>query len=240
MKTSISCLIALALTACGHNPASVDAALDAAPDGSPDAIPDAAGCGEKLHFTGQYLDWNSTTSMFKGLGGATWTVRGDAAQTDVTNPNGRIELCVSRTANSVIDAVDTANPLDYLAGVFVVDPNVFVADGSFFTAKNLTVDDAAAFYQATFGTSFDASKGHLLVQKLETPIPLTSSLGGTSAAVDNANDVTWTLGNAGGLVLFANIDLSSGSQTTLSSATPFVGPTSIQLEPGKLVMTTIH
>ena len=142
MKLGISLALTIGLTACGPNHGTVDASFDGAPDGAPDATPDAAGCGEKLFFTGEYLDWTSTTTMFKGLGGTTWTVRGDTAQSDVTNPNGRIGLCVSSTVNSVIDAVDTTTPKDYLAGVFVVDPAVFSTAGSYVSAKNLTTADA--------------------------------------------------------------------------------------------------
>jgi hypothetical protein len=240
VKLGIYLAMTIGLTSCGPSPGTADAAIDGAPDGAPDAVPDAAGCGADLFFTGEYLDWSSTTTTFLGLGGTTWSVRGDTSRTDVSNFNGRVELCISRTGNSVIDAVDTANPLVYLDGVFVVDPAVFLPSGSYFSAKNFTTTAAEDFYQQTFGAGFDAARGHLLVQKLGPPIPITSSLGGTAVAVDNADDLTWTPGNSGGLVLFANIDLSSGTQTTLSSGTAFVGPTTIQLEPGKLTMTTIR
>src|SRR5262245_36266276 len=53
---------------------------------------DNASCGDQLHFTGEYVDWDSDAS-FCGIGLATIDVEGDGA-TDETAPNGRFDLCI--------------------------------------------------------------------------------------------------------------------------------------------------
>lgn len=239
MRLQILIAVGGLASACSDDATSdVDAAIDAQGDGPIDAAPGA--CGQDRTLTGEYLDWDSSTSSLMGLYGATWTVRGDVTRTDESNFNGRVSLCIAPGTISILDAIDTANPADYVEGVFVADPAVFDSSSTFFTAKNFTVTRRDEFYQQTIGSAFATDRGHLLVQKLGTPMPLSSSRGGTTVAVDNSDDLTWEIGNTGGLVLFANIDLAAGSQTTLSSTASFVGPTALTLEPGKLVITTIR
>jgi hypothetical protein len=82
--------------------------------------------------------------------------------------------------------------------------------------------------------------GHVLVQTQGAPIALTLSLAGTSFSVDDLDDITWTEGNAGGLVLFTNLDAGVGTQAMMTSSSPFVGATALPVEPGALTITSIR
>lgn len=222
--------LALVAAACSDDTVTpIDAPVDAAID----AV-DAQGCGSDFLFTGEYLDWDSNPSAFVGVFEARWTVRGDASRTGLTNPNGRVELCIVPAATSTIDVTQAA----YLPAIFVAQPTVFQSPGMFFSSKGLKTDRALTFYQS-LGLTFDATRAHVLVQKQGTPMSLSLTGGGTAFAADNVDDVTWTAGSSGGLVLFANVDPAGGT-ATLSAGAAFVGPTSLPLEAGKLTITSIR
>jgi hypothetical protein len=212
--------------------------IDAAPDAPVDAIDAPPGpCGEDVFLTGEYVEWDATSTSFMGINAATWTVRGQPSRTDQTAPNGRVELCIQPGVTSIIDATAAT----HLDAIFVADPAVFEPPGTFFAVKGITTTRAGTFYQSLQPQqTFDETRAHVLVQTQGTPIPLTLSPGGTAYAVDNSDDTTWTAGNAGGLVLFTNVDVSASSQATLSSTSAFVGPTTLPLEAGKLTITTIR
>jgi hypothetical protein len=237
MKPTALAALALLAAACSDDASTpIDAAPVDAADAPIDAV-DAAGCGADLFFTGQYLQWDSSPTSFAGIPFATWTVRGQPTRTVMSNPNGRVELCLPRTSVSLIDITKT----DYVSAVFVADPVVFEPAGTYFSSKNFTTVRAQSFYASLAGgLTFDASKGHLLVEKQGTAIPLTSSLGGTPFAADSVDDTSWTAGNTGGLVLFANIDLGAATQTTLGSTSAFIGPTTVPLAAGTLTLVTIR
>src|SRR5262249_18777186 len=65
-----------------------------------DAAPDtpAGPCGAEASFTGEMIDWDSTTASFCGVLGAVWTVRGDATRKQTTPPNGRLTMCLAHQA----------------------------------------------------------------------------------------------------------------------------------------------
>jgi hypothetical protein len=209
-----------------------DAAVDA-PDAAIDApAGDAGPCPGEVFFTGTYSVWTSTNG-FPGINAATWTVRGDAARTAQSAPNGRIILCLVSSGVSTLDV--TAS--NYLNAIYAADPAVFQPANTAFAVKGLMTADANTFYQ-TLGTTFDQAAGHVLVEKLGAPIPLTLGAGGTAYAVDSHDDNTWTAGNSGTFVLFTNVPIAA--QTTLTSTSAFMGPTSLPLEAGKITITTIR
>jgi len=231
---------AAAVSACSDDAVTPIDAPDAV-DAAVDAIDAGGRCGADFFLTGEYVDWDSTSVVgFDGIEFATWTVRGEPTRTVMTNPNGRVELCLAPGAVSTI-SIDQGSQNAYLPGIYVADPQVFQAPGLFFfSTKNLKHTRATTFYANDLALTFDAQRAHLLVQKQGAPIALTSSRGGTAFAVDNGDDLTWTAGSSGGLVLFANIDISGGATTTLGSTTAFVGPTTLPLEAGTLTITTIR
>ena len=69
-------------------------------------------------------------------------------------------------------------------------------------------------------------------------LALTLGAGGTAYVADGVSDNTWTTGNSGGFVLFANIPIAA--QTSLTSTSSFTGPATLPLEAGKLTITTIR
>ena len=221
----------LTLAACSDDaPGDVDAATDAPIDAEIDAPPDGGRCGADFFLTGEQQDWDSTQTNFDGVDGAAWTVRGQPSRTATTAPNGRIELCIPAAPS----LVDIDHP-EYVDGLFVVEPAVFQSPGQFFfLVKGIRTTRSTTFY-TELGLTFDDSRGHLLVQKQGTAVPLTLAAGGTAFAVDDQNDTSWTAGNSGGLVLFANVPVGA---TTLAGAT--VGPASIPIEAGKLTITTVR
>lgn len=232
---SVLASLALVFAACSDDGGTTIDAIDAI-DATPiDAI-DAPGCGSDFFFTGEFVSWDSTTTTFMGVFEARWTVRGAPFRTILTNPNGRVELCLDPQATT--STIDVSKP-GLVPGIFVAQPAVFQPPGTFFfSSKGLTETRAATFYQS-LGLTFDATKAHVLVQEQGTPMALSLTGNGTAFAVDNGDDLTWTPGSTGGLVLFANVDVGGGT-ATLSRTGAFVGPTSLPLEAGKITMTTIR
>ena len=67
--------LVLLITACGDDGM---ATVDAPPDP----------CMPNMQFTGEYVDWDSTLTTFKGINGAKFTLASDATKTTMTAPNG--------------------------------------------------------------------------------------------------------------------------------------------------------
>lgn len=237
MKLRFLLPLALAAAACSDDaPGDIDAATDApvdAVDAAIDAPDDGGRCGGDFFLTGEMQDWDSTQTNFDGVDGATWTVRGEPTRTAISAPNGRIELCTAHE-RAIVD-VDQA---DYLDMVYVSVPAVFESPGQFFfLVKGMRTTRAPTFY-TELGLVFDATRAHVLVQKQGPAGALTLAAGGTAFAVDDQNDLTWTAGNSGGLVLFANVPIT-GATTALTGAFSF-GPAEVPIEAGKLTITTVR
>lgn len=217
---------------CSDDAPATDAAVDAT-DAAIDAV-DAPGgpCPGEVHFTGVYLEWDSTGSI-PGINASTWTVRGQPTRTDMSAPNGRVDLCLASTGTSTLDATEST----HVSALYVADPAVFQPANTIFEVKGITTTRADSFY-TSLGTTFNAQAGHVLVEHMGTPIPLSLGAGGTAYAVDGVDDNTWTAGNTGGLVLFVNVPIAA--QTTLTSTSAFTGPTTLPLEAGKLTITSIR
>lgn len=238
MRTRLASLLLLGLVACSDDVQGQDGDVDAPTDAPVDAV-DAMGCGADFFLTGEYVDWDSTTTNFDGIEFVRWTVRGEPTRTVTTNPNGRVELCLNPGVTSIISITQSIPQPDYLPGVYVAEPTVFQPPGLFFFAtKGIRAARAQTFYNS-LGLTYDETRAHVLVQKQGPAIALNLNLGGTSFAVDNSDDLTWTAGNTGGLVLFANIEITA-TQATLSSPTAFVGPAMLPTEAGTLTITTIR
>ena len=183
--------------------------------------------------TGEYVDWDSTTSDFLGIVGATWTVVDDPGRTATTAPNGRVILTAPPRVATI-----TVNRTGYLDARFVADPAVFAAPGAGFSARGITPERAESFYQS-LGLTFDPGAAHVLVETVGADVPLTLS-GATVAFVsDGVDDTTWVAGDTGFFVLFPNVPVGSGTGT-LGSTEAFTGPTSLPLEAGRLTITTIR
>ena len=235
MKLRFLLPLALAAACSDDAPGDLDAATDAPVDAvdAPIDSPDGGRCGGEFFLTGEMQDWDSTQTVFDGVENATWTVRGQPARTGTSAPNGRIELCTLRE----LSILDVEQP-DYRDMVYVSVPAVFDPPGQFFfLVKGLKVTRAPTFY-TELGLVFDDTRAHVLVQKQGPAGALTLAAGGTAFAVDDQNDLSWTAGNSGGLVLFANVPIT-GATTALTGAFSF-GPAEVPIEAGKLTITTVR
>lgn len=231
MRLACALLLAVAATGCADDaPPAIDAAVDA----TIDATDAASGpCGADFFLTGAYEDWDSTSATFDGIENAVWTVRGAPTRTFTTNPNGRVELCVAAGSASTIDIVAP----DYTTALYVGDPAVFTAPGAFFfQVKGIRTVELGPFL-TSLGVTLDPARGHALVQQQGTARALALTGGGTAFAVDDSEDLTWTAGATGGLVLFANV---TPGTVTLSTTGAIVGPTALPIEAGKLTIVTIR
>src|SRR5687768_1537970 len=107
-------------------------------DASTDTPPDmATGCGADLFFTGEIVDWDSQGEC--GVADATVTVRGQPAQTDTSNFNGRFEVCVPRQAQTFVDVTHSPNASRCAAvgGMYPVR-GIFIAQQAVIAANELS------------------------------------------------------------------------------------------------------
>jgi hypothetical protein len=211
------CLVLVLLAACGDDG---NHPVDSAP----------------LQVMGEYVDWDSSdTGAFCGIFGATFTVHGDATQTNMTNPNGRFTLTIDEARAQIDITPPTAqsecsvpkSTYD-VPGIMIIDQGVAAA-GAIISARSFTVDRAPMF-------DYDSTKAQVLVH-----------VDGEQRAVsiDAAHDptqafdgTTWAAGDTGGNVYFPNVDPASGSVTvSMSNAT---GTGSVPVTAGTFTYLTIH
>lgn len=223
MKAASLLVSALALAACSDDTSTaIDAAVDAvdAPAGP---------CGADVQFTGEYVDWTSTTADFHGIFDARFTVTNDATRTAATAPNGRVILCISSAAPSRL----TATQNDYNPAVFLADPAVFSPPNATFSSRGLRLTERNAHYVTLGEPGFDAARAHVLVDKQGAHVTF-SLTGATTAYSHDGTD--WSPGTAGSLVLFPNVPVGNGTATLSATGGTFVGPTSIELVAGTLTV----
>jgi len=216
------------VAACGDDGGGPDAApIDAL---APDTLP---GCGADVLFTGEYVEWTSTETEFRGIFEALFTID-RTSRTDLTAPNGRVILCL--TPGPMVRI--TATKADHTPAVFLADPEVFTPAGSTFTSRGLTLSERDANYGALMtGLSFDATRAQVLVEKRGAAAGFELSGTTTRFAFDGA---AWTSGNTGELVLFPNVPIGTGTATLSSPDGTFVGPTAIELKAGQLTVVPLR
>lgn len=218
-------------------PGGPDAAVDAPVD-APIDVPDGP-CGADYEMTGEYVDWYSTLSQFDGVEEAVWTVIGEPARTARSAPNGRIIICLARTATVTLSVVhDPApGPAQYVEARFVADPAVLAGAGAIFSARGLKAAEADVRYgEILAGMTFSPNAAHVFVTKRGTPTALTLG-GATSYVSDGDDDRTWVAGDTGAFTLFPNVPVGTGTAVLGGS---FTGPTQIPLEAGKLTIVPIR
>lgn len=222
-----------------------DPPIDAPPiDGPVDAPPDAAGCGNDLRLIGDYLDWDSNNANYMGVAGAVWTVVGDAARQTQSAPNGVVVMCLNPAAPSQISVGGAG--AGYVDGLFLADPAVLSAAGSRFAMRGVRRNDpgGVASQFTEFGVSYNPALAQILVYNLSnTPIPLALEPAinppQASFVSDGTNDITWSAGDAGKFTLFPNRPFGTGA-ATLTSTSPFTGPTTIPLAGGRFTLVVIR
>jgi len=229
---SIQIIAALLLIAsCSGDDDDDAASIDAAqlPDADvPDAVPPTPDalvlCPGELLFHGDYVDWDSTDTMFKGVAGATMTEVGNPSNTYETHPNGRGILCLTPGLDTAVEFAHA----DYLTMLFGVSAEV-TARGTF-TSRGLKPDRADALFTDDFSLTRDPAAGQLVVY---------TGLAGATVEIGNSYEGAFPLPD-GVRTFFANVDLT-GDATTVTVTPPAaetcVGRASVPLAAGVLSYT---
>lgn len=217
MKTSLAWVTLITTACCGSDPKKM-----------PDAPPD-------ISFMGEYVDWDSTDNTFCGINKATFTVRGDASRTDLTNPNGRFTLAIpGGTANALVDITPPTGPSECLPSMSTYSmPGIFVADPAVLaTMQILSTRNFSAARMPTLGFTPDAGKGHVFVHVDATQAPVTIST--TSDTAQKFDGSAWAAGTQGVNVFFPNV---APGDVTVAMGTAIGGGT-VPVEAAKITYVT--
>jgi hypothetical protein len=236
-------LALLGSTACGDDGGvdAADAAVDAAAaDAAPDAGPDAfVRCPGAVLFTGDYLDWDSSDAMFKGVFDATVTDT-NTAMTAQTAPNGRWELCVTAATEVAATVVQS----DYLPVRVTAAAEVITAGAV--STRGLKPARADTLFSG-FGFARDTADAQVLIEvrshpSLQPVVGATVALTGATPEGSYGVDLAWALQSAtttgaSGYMFFANVPVGGGSTpltVTPPGGTTCVGPATIPLVAGEI------
>lgn len=231
MRASLALVVMLA--ACGDDAGSADASFTIDIDN--------ASCGDQLHFTGEYVDWDTDVS-FCGIGDATVEVEGDGA-TDTTAPNGRFDLCIPRTSPTTKLIVTQppnmsmcSNPPSMygIQAILFAKHDVILA-GGFFSARAFTTARQDTLFQSV-GVPFDATKAQVFVHVNGTPHAV--SLAANHATAQAIMTTTWGAGNVGKNVFFPNVDVGGGT-TVLTVEGGAIGTGTIPLIAGTITNVSV-
>ncbi len=220
----LACVIVAGLAGCSDDSSGTPDAAE------PDATGDSGLCGATgVFFTGELLDFDSTSASFSGINDATLTVRGDATKTDQTAPNGRFELCLSDEPSVIVDVTPSAAS-GYIPGIAVVSKEVASSGG--YSMRSFTTTRGMA------GFGFTSSKAQVFVHVAGVARDIT-----ISAAIERAysfTGTTWDAGNNRGTnVLLANVNPAGGS-TKINIPSVAGLPDEIPLEAGKLTFVVVR
>jgi hypothetical protein len=170
-----------------------------------------------VSFMAEYVDWDSTDSgAFCGIFKATWTSHDAAADTVMTNPNGRVTLDLPSAARMQIDITPPTDGSECttptgqtynIPGIAIVDRAVNDADGEYST-RLFSTTRAAAF-------GYNPAKAQVLVHVDGTPRSVT--LTGSHDATQAFDGTAWAAGDSGENVYFPNVDPGSGTETVGTS-----------------------
>jgi hypothetical protein len=205
-------------------------------DASIDGPPDSGPCPAGQFFTGEYVDWDSGAS-FCGIFMARFQVAGDATRSDMTNPNGRFQICLGTATTTRVDITPptgnsecTSPAAGYtVPGIAIADPAV-IASGQIISLRSFTTVRAG-----TLGVALDAAKGHVFVH-----VDKTAQQVQLSAAHDTTqyfDGTSWnTTGPTGVNVFFPNVPAGTTSVTMSGGA---VGEGTVPVEAGKITYLTL-
>jgi len=189
-----------------------------------------------IAFEGEYVDWDSSGASFCGIFMATWTSHDDASVSDVSNPNGRIEMMLPGASRMRIDITAPAQTSECstpagamyaVPGIAIIDHAVFDAGGEY-SARAFSTTRQTAF-------GFDATKAQVMVHVDGTAGAVT--LSGTHDATQAFNGTTWAAGDTGENVYFPNVDPSSGKATVEMPGA--IGNGEVPVEAGTFTYLTI-
>jgi hypothetical protein len=203
--------LALLLSACSDDASTSDA-----------APPDP--CAPNVTFTGEFVDWDSTETSFLGIGFATFVLGTDTTVMDTTAPNGRFDLCIPKTADSL--EVLPAAASEYVGGQVIVHQ----------PALSSTLVQTYRSFKPSRGAAFgyDASKGQVFVHVVggQRTVDVT-----TATIKQTFVDGIWTAGNTGTDIYLGNV--SATSEVLSVSGGQFSGPVQIPVSPGQFTFVTV-
>jgi hypothetical protein len=193
-------------------------------------------------FTGAFLDWDSTTAAPCPIVGATWAAHYDASRTTTTDASGTFTLTLASWLN-ILDVTPPAGAsacaspsASYtIPGIAIPTPAVIHAGGAF-EARSLTTARVATFY-ASFGATFDASRGQLFVHVDGAPRAVSISYPSGPAQAFDGN--AWGTGATGVDVFFPNIDLSGGMMPAVTVDGGATGTGGVPLAAGSITYMTV-
>lgn len=234
-RVSLAALAAAALAGCSD---SGGTAKDASTD-----VPTDSMCGAGTFFTGEIIDWDSTTAKFCGVYNSILTVAGQSAAGDMSNPNGRFELCVPHQALTEVDVAHSAKQSECAMSKDVYPvPAVLFAEqavidaGGMFSARAMTQMRQTDMFK-TIGTGFNAAKAQLVVHVdgAQRQVSISVSAHDTTQKFDGA---AWAAGDTGTDVFFPNVDPGS-VQITVAGNT--VGsPATVTLVANAYTYVNVH
>jgi hypothetical protein len=207
--------IVLLLAACGDDGGM--ATVDAPPDP----------CMPDMQFTGEFVDWDSSATAFKGIFGARFTLESDPTKTTMTAPNGRFILCVPAADGLATVMPMTGTASDYVGGTVKIDKTV-IQTGAMLSYRSFTAARAADF-------GFDTAKASVFVHVDNGMRTVTTTDAPT--VKKHFDGTTWADGNTGTDIYLGGI---SGTMTSLSvSGGGATGASSIPIAPGQFTWITI-
>ncbi len=213
---SITCSMAFALTGCSDDS-----------DPSPDAPMGSCAKGE-IFFTGELLDWDSTSERPRGINAAAFTVTGEATRTDQTAPNGRFELCLTSAATTEV-TVDATAASTYFDGVAIADRDV-LATGIIPSLRSFT-----SLREMQLVPRLALGKAHVVVDVAGSQRAVT--LAATYEKALAFDGTAWAEGTTGRAVFFVNVD--AGAASTVKMSGSFVGGKTVPLTANQLTFVTV-
>jgi hypothetical protein len=223
MPTARSAAFLVLICACSDDAAPRDATTPDIDNGS---------CGSLVRFTGEYVDWDSSSAAFCGIFGAQFQVEGGGAS-GTTAPNGRFDLCVPDGPMTLVDITPpvaqsqcTVPHASYALPAIAVANKAEILAGGSWSGRGFVMGKQNP----------DPTKAQVFVHVNGTPplvVALTAMHGATQARVND----TWAPGETGQEVFFPDVD-PAGGLTTLSAGSA-IGTGMIPLVAGKMTIVSI-
>jgi len=185
-----------------------------------------------VRFTGEYVDWDSSSAAFCGIFGAQLQVEGGGAS-GATAPNGRFDLCIPDGPMALVDITPpgaqsqcTVPHASYALPAIAVANKAVILAGGAWSGRGFVMGKQNP----------DPTKAQVFVHVNGAPreVSLSTMMHGPTQA--RMND-TWASGATGQDVFFPDVD-PAGGNTTLAAGGA-IGTGLIPLVAGKMTIVSI-
>jgi hypothetical protein len=177
-------------------------------------------CGTEDFFTGEIVDWDSTDANFCGVFQATFTVANNTTITNLTNPNGRFQLCIPQAGQTVVNitpptAASQCNPSVGLYEIpgMAIATHAVIATGQEISTRAIGMNRVTPFF-SEFGITPDPAKAIVFVH-----VDGTAGSVVVGAAHDQPLEFdgsAWGSGDSGVNVVFPNVVVGSPATTSVA------------------------